>query len=94
MATQIFAQKYIPIVLGRAMHRIEFLLYRRNQFSTSISCKCFLQWFDWSVYFRVSSNSWYVSTVSTEWATAPVQVTRTFISRRCLYLQHHSAPLD
>ena len=59
----------ISILLERAVFRIEFLLYCRNQFSTSILCKCSLQWFDWSVYLRVSSNSWYVSTVSTEWAS-------------------------
>jgi len=38
-----FAQKCIPIVLGRAVLRIESLLYCRNQFSTSILCKCSLQ---------------------------------------------------
>jgi len=32
-----------PFLLGRAMLRIESLLYCRNQFSTSILCKCSLQ---------------------------------------------------
>jgi hypothetical protein len=87
-----WSEKFLHF-LGRALLRIGSLLYCRNQFSTSILCKCSLHWFDWSVYLRVSSNSWYVSTVSTEWATVPVQVKRTFSSRLSLCLQHHSAPL-
>jgi hypothetical protein len=57
IATQIFAQIRIPIVLGEAMLRNESPLYCGKQFSTSILSKCSLQRFDWFVYLRVSSNS-------------------------------------